>query len=581
MLFNPKYFYRLSFWTSLFCFLLLIYDFGFHSSITESFDLDLFYYYALLVGLVSSVLTYINDRKRIYQRIAILDGLSGLFSGVLLALHFFTPENYEFRQVSEQFSLEKFAAALLFFKGFLDLRVSYRRTALNPAQLFLISFVVIILGGTLLLSLPGATYEGIGLLDALFTATSAVCVTGLIVVDTATHFTFFGQSILLFLIQIGGLGILTFVSYFSYFFKGEISYEKQIAINQINSSGAIGKELGLLKNILIITLSIEAFSALLIFYNTDPTAFNSLSERVFFSVFHAVSAFCNAGFSTLSESLMQGSFQFNYGLQLAIILTFVIGGLGFPIVSNIVSYLSYKTKGVFSFFDKPNYRPWVLTLNSRIALITTIVLTVGGTFVFFGLEKDGVLSSHSGFGKLVTALFGATTPRTAGFNTVDASHFRFPTLLLTMFLMWVGASPKSTGGGIKTSTLAIAILNILSLARGRERIELYRREIVEVTVKRAFAMISLSIIVIAIGVLGISAFEPDLTMIEIAFESVSAYSTTGLSMGVTSSLSPISKFIIIILMFVGRVSALTVLIAIFRNVINQNYRYPKEEITIH
>ncbi len=565
----------------MFCFLLLIYDFGFHSSITESFDLDLFYYYALLVGLVSSVLTYINDRKRIYQRIAILDGLSGLFSGVLLALHFFTPENYEFRQVSEQFSLEKFAAALLFFKGFLDLRVSYKRTALNPAQLFLISFVVIILGGTLLLSLHGATYEGIGLLDALFTATSAVCVTGLIVVDTATHFTFFGQSILLFLIQIGGLGILTFVSYFSYFFKGEISYEKQIAINQINSSGAIGKELGLLKSILIITLSIEAFSALLIFYNTDPTAFTSVSERVFFSVFHAVSAFCNAGFSTLSDSLMQGGFQFNYGLQLAIILTFILGGLGFPIVSNIVSYLSYKTKGVFSFFDKPNYRPWVLTLNSRIALITTIVLTVGGTLVFFGLEKDGVLSSHSGFGKLVTALFGATTPRTAGFNTVDVSNFRFPTLLLTMFLMWVGASPKSTGGGIKTSTLAIAILNILSLARGRERIELYRREIVEVTVKRAFAMISLSIIVIAIGVLGISAFEPDLTMIEIAFESVSAYSTTGLSMGITSSLSPISKFIIIILMFVGRVSALTVLIAIFRNVINQNYRYPKEEITIH
>jgi len=565
----------------LFCFLLLIYDFGFHSSITESFDLDLFYYYALLVGLVSSVLTYINDRKRIYQRIAILDGISGTFSGVLLALHFFTPENYEFRQVSEQFSLEKIAAGLLFFKGFLDLRVSYKRTTLNPAQLFLISFVVIILGGTLLLSLPGATHEGIGLLDALFTATSAVCVTGLIVVDTATHFTLFGQSILLFLIQIGGLGILTFVSYFSYFFKGEISYEKQIAINQINSSGAIGKELGLLKSILIITLSIEAFSALLIFYNTDPTAFASISERVFFSVFHAVSAFCNAGFSTLSDSLMQGGFQFNYGLQLAIILTFILGGLGFPIVSNIVSYLSYKTKGVFSFFDKPTYRPWVLTLNSRIALITTIVLTIGGTLVFFGLEKDGVLSSHSGFGKLVTALFGATTPRTAGFNTVDASHFRFPTLLLTMFLMWIGASPKSTGGGIKTSTLAIAILNILSLARGRERIELYRREIVEVTVKRAFAMISLSIIVIAIGVLGISAFEPDLTMIEIAFESVSAYSTTGLSMGITSSLSPISKFIIIILMFVGRVSALTVLIAIFSNVINKNYRYPKEEITIH
>ena len=581
MLFNPKYFYRLSFWTSLFCFLLLIYDFGFHSSNTANFNLELFYYFALLVGLVSSILTYINDRRRIYQRIAILDGISGLFSGALLALYFFTAEDYEFRQLAEQFHLEKFAAAILFFKGFLDLRVSYKRTALNPAQLFLISFIVIILGGSLLLSLPGATYDGISLLDALFTATSAVCVTGLVVVDTATHFTFFGQSILLFLIQIGGLGILTFVSYFSYFFKGEISYEKQIAINQINSSGSIGKELGLLKSILIITLSIEAFSAILIFYNTDPTAFNSLFDRIFFSVFHAVSAFCNAGFSTLSDSLMESGFQFNYGLQLVIILTFIIGGLGFPIVSNIVSYLSYKTKGVFSFFGKPNYRPWVLTLNSRIALITTIVLTVGGTLIFFALEREGVLSAHSGFGKLITALFGATTPRTAGFNTVDVAQFRFPTLLLTMFLMWVGASPKSTGGGIKTSTIAIAILNILSLARGRERIELYRREIVEVTVKRAFAMISLSIIVIAIGILGISAFEPDLKMIEIVFESVSAYSTTGLSMGITAGLSPISKFIIIILMFVGRVSALTVLIAIFRNVISQNYRYPKEEITIH
>jgi len=581
MLFNPKYFYRLSFWTSLFCFLLLIYDFGFHSSNTANFNLELFYYFALLVGLVSSILTYINDRRRIYQRIAILDGISGLFSGALLALYFFTAEDYEFRQLAEQSHLEKFAAAILFFKGFLDLRVSYKRTALNPAQLFLISFIVIILGGSLLLSLPGATYDGISLLDALFTATSAVCVTGLVVVDTATHFTFFGQSILLFLIQIGGLGILTFVSYFSYFFKGEISYEKQIAINQINSSGSIGKELGLLKSILIITLSIEAFSAILIFYNTDPTAFNSLFDRIFFSVFHAVSAFCNAGFSTLSDSLMESGFQFNYGLQLVIILTFIIGGLGFPIVSNIVSYLSYKTKGVFSFFGKPNYRPWVLTLNSRIALITTIVLTVGGTLIFFALEREGVLSAHSGFGKLITALFGATTPRTAGFNTVDVAQFRFPTLLLTMFLMWIGASPKSTGGGIKTSTIAIAILNILSLARGRERIELYRREIVEVTVKRAFAMISLSIIVIAIGILGISAFEPDLKMIEIVFESVSAYSTTGLSMGITAGLSPISKFIIIILMFVGRVSALTVLIAIFRNVISQNYRYPKEEITIH
>ena len=581
MLFNPKYLYRFSFWTSLFILILLLIDFGFKQSAEVETQIENYYFYALLVGVVTTALSYILDRKRIRQNIALIDLLGVSFALFLLGVHFFGDPSAELTLELARLHLEKYSAGLLFFKGLLDLKVEYKRTDLNPAQLFLISFVAIILFGTLLLSLPSATHNGISLLDALFTATSAVCVTGLIVVNTATDFTVFGQGIILLLIQIGGLGILTFVSYFSYFFKGQISYEKQIAMSAINSNATIGKELTLLKHIIIITLLIEAVSGVLIFYNVDRASFNGLGDQVFFAIFHAVSAFCNAGFSTLEHSLQQGTFEFNYGLQIIIALTFILGGLGFPIVENITSYFKYKTQRALSFTKNMNHRPWVLTLNSRIALITSAVLTAGGFIAFYFLEFNNTLVRHSGSGKLITAFFGAVTPRTAGFNTVDTASLLFPTTLLLFFLMWVGASPKSTGGGIKTTTLAIAVLNILSLVRGSSRIEIFKREIVEVTIKRAFAMISLSIIVISIGIVLISSQEPEIEMLSIAFECISAYSTVGLSMGITEGLSSVSKLVLIFLMFIGRVSALTVLFAIFRKKVVRNYRYPKEEITIH
>lgn len=581
MFFNPKYLYRFSFWTSLLILILILIDLGFHQNQQLERQIENYYYYALLVGVVTTTLSYIIDSKRIKQNIALID-LAGVgFALFLLGIHFFADPNLDLSLKLSAWHLEKYSAGLLFLKGLLDLRIEYKRSDLNPAQLFLISFISIILFGTLLLSLPSATVNGISLLDALFTATSAVCVTGLIVLDTAVDFTSFGQGIILLLIQVGGLGILTFVSYFSYFFKGQISYEKQIAMSSMNSSTAIGKELTLLKHILLITLTIEAVSAVLIFYSVDRSSFSSVADQAFFAIFHAISAFCNAGFSTLSGSLQEGSFEFNYGLQIIVALTFILGGLGFPIVENIVSYLKYRAKQLFSFSKEMNYRPWVLNLNSRIALITSAFLTAGGFIAFYALEYHNTLGRHDEAGKLITAFFGAVTPRTAGFNTVDTASLLFPTTLLLFFLMWVGASPKSTGGGIKTTTFAIAILNIISMAKGSSRIEIFRREIVEVTIKRAFAMIALSIIVISIGIVIIASQEPEMEMLNIAFECVSAYSTVGLSMGITAGLSSGSKLVLILLMFIGRVSALTVLFAIFRKTVVRNYRYPKEEITIH
>ncbi len=427
---------------------------------------------------------------------------------------------------------------LTVFREVSEVRLIYSRAFLNPAQLFIASFLAMILLGSLLLMLPKATVGGISFADASFTATSAVCVTGLIVVDTGTYFTTLGQSIILFLIQIGGLGILTFASYFNYFFKGGATYENQLSLSEMSNASKIGDAFRTLKYIIITTVTIELVSAVLIFSTLDVEGFDTLRSRVFFALFHSVSAFCNAGFSTLSAGLYDPGFRFKYGLQLVVIATFVLGGLGFPIVANLIAYLRHRVRN-FSprHVNLRVYRPWMLNLNSRITLVTTTSLTVVPFCVSYALEYRNTLAEHAGFGKVVTALYIAATPRTAGFNTVDMAALAFPTVAITYLLMWIGASPASTGGGIKTSTFAIANLNIVSLARGRTRIEVFRREIADISVRRTFATVALSLIVIGTGVTVITMLDPEQSLLAIGFECFSAYSTVGLSLGFTAPLS--------------------------------------------
>src|SRR5690606_26357597 len=243
---------------------------------------------------------------------------------------------------------------------------------------------------------------------------------------------------------------------------------------------------------------------------------------------------------------------------------------------NLLTYLKYKISILLSFSKKrKNYRPWVLNLNSRLSLITTLAIAVVAFVFFFILEYNNTLANHHGFGKVVTALFGATTPRSAGLNTIDTGSMTFPVIMLVCLLMWIGGSPQSTAGGIKTSTFAIATLNIISLAKGKSRIEIFRREIADISVKRAFAIISLSLISIGLGITLVSIFDTEKKLIDIAFECFSAYSTTGLSLGITGNLSSASKLVIIVLMFVGRVSMLSLMIAVFKKVKHKNYSYPK------
>jgi len=575
-------FYTFVFWICFSGLIAFVFDFGFEQSNALQTFLTQYYYFVLGFGVLSTLIRDITRFLWLKWKVIVFDASTVLLSLFLFYGKFIGFEQQEIQLVSQYDAWLKLAVLFSLFREFAELKIDLKRTVFNPAQVFILSFLAIILLGSFLLMLPKATYSGLSFMDALFTSTSAVCVTGLIVVDTATHFTQLGQTIILILIQTGGLGILTFASYFSYFFKGGTSYETQLALGDINSSKKLGEVFSTFKYIILITIGIELFASGLIYVSLDAAHFTSQNERMFFAIFHSVSAFCNAGFSTLSAGIYDNAFRFNYFLQFILILTFVLGGLGFPIVVNLLSYLRYKLSNIFSApIQKKTFRPWVLNINSRITLITTGAISLIAFVLFYLLEYNNTLAEHSEFGKIITALFGATTPRTAGFNTIDNAAMSLPTILLVLLLMWIGASPQSTGGGIKTSTFAIATLNILSLGKGKSRIEIYRREIADISVRRAFAIITLSLIVIGFAVLLIAAFDPQVRLIDIVFESISAYSTVGLSLGITASLSNASKFVLILVMFVGRVSMLSLVIAVIKKVKHKNYAYPLEEINMN
>ncbi|RAR49588.1 TrkH family potassium uptake protein [Flavobacterium lacus] len=450
----------------------------------------------------------------------------------------------------------------------------------NPAIVFVGSFFAIIIIGSFLLMLPNATTNGISFTDALFTSTSAVCVTGLIVLDTATDFTTVGQTIIISLIQIGGLGILTFTSFFAFFFRGSSSFKEGLNVRDFIAQDTLKDVLKMALNVVVFTLSVELIGALFIYSSILDNP--AIEDKIFFSIFHAISAFCNAGFSTLSAGLSESYLQFNYYLQWIVIVMVVFGGLGYNIIFNFYQYIKIY---VVEFFDRKRIHKQVsiMTLNSKIVLYTTGALLVGG-FVFLWMsEYHNTMNYHQSlFGKITSTAFNAVTPRTAGFNTIDFTEFTVPTLLFIIFLMWIGASPASTGGGIKTSTFALATLNIFAIARGKSRIQLFGRRISSESTSRAFAILCISLIVIGFAILALLIFEPKGTdLLSVVFECFSAYSTVGLSLNFTPTLTEPSKYVLIATMFIGRIGMLNLMIGLLRQINHQFYEYPKENILIN
>ncbi|SKB50582.1 TrkH family potassium uptake protein [Dyadobacter psychrophilus] len=453
----------------------------------------------------------------------------------------------------------------------------------NPTLLFVLSFLLLILIGTALLLLPKSTYDGqLNFIDALFLATSAVCITGLSVVDIAAEFTGFGQTVLLVLVQIGGLGIMTFTGFFGYFFSGGFSYKNQLMFTELIGENKVSSVISTLYKIILVTFSFEIAGGILIYLSLDADDFSSSGDRLYFTVFHAVTAFCNAGFSNLSNGLNDAALRFNYPLQLSVILLYVMGGLGFGIVFNTYEW---TRRWIFNVYHKLRfgkqymYRAGMISFNSKIIAYTTFFLIIFGFLAVLILERHHTLREHeSYFGKIVTALFIGTSPRSAGFNTVIMSELAFPTVMLILLLMWIGAAPGSTGGGIKVTTFALATLNIFSITKGKDRIEVFGRNVSDDSISRAFAIISLSLIFLGAAVFTLAVTDPEKTLLSLAFETFSAYSTTGLSLGVTPNLSQAGRLVIIVTMFVGRVGSLTLLIALVRNAKPKDYRLPTEQM---
>ena len=574
---------KTSFTIAVFAFLLSIIDLGF---LLEK-DLDEFFLFTynlgILICLISLTARLYWKKLRMHRKIVASDTFLSVFLAFVLIFNVVSLARNGTDSLHNTWTY--IALFLVFIREIYNIHFRFKYKVVNPAQLFVGSFFIIILMGSLLLMLPNATRGEISYVDALFTATSAVCVTGLAVVDTGGVFTLIGQTIILFLIQTGGLGIMTFASYFSYFFRSGSSYENQMYMGEMTNVDKLDEVFSVLKKIITVTFAIEAIGAVMLFFCITDSAVHGLGHRIYFSVFHAVSAFCNAGFSPLKNSLFEATFRFNYLFQLIIALLIIFGGLGFPIIFNSWKFFVYKIGNTFKRLLKKRektYLPWVLNLNSKVIISTTAILLISGTIFVLIFEYNNTLTEHhSFFGKFIVSFFGSVTTRTAGFNSIDTGAMTLPTTLIFILLMWIGASPASTGGGIKTSTIAVAFLNVVSIAKGKKNLEIFGREISGVSINKSFAIILLSVVVIFTSTLGVAMFDADKNLLSIVFEVVSAYATVGLSRGITGSLTDASKIIVLITMFLGRVGMITFLMAIIKKTNNTKYRYPTEDLLIN
>lgn len=473
--------------------------------------------------------------------------------------------------------------AIVFFSELSRNSLFFDNFYFNPTILFVISFIALILLGTLLLMLPRTTLVApLSFVDALFMATSAVCITGLTVTDISTNFSVFGQAVIMILVQLGGLGIMTFTGFFGYFFSGGFSYKNQLMFGEILGENKLNSVISTLLTVIFITLFFEMIGGVFIFLSLEAAHFDSVADRAFFAAFHAISSFCNSGFSILQDGIQHEAYRFNYAFQLCVAGIFVLGGLGFGTVYNFYTFLKQKAKWiVYEFILRRRYvhHPRSFTFNTRFILLCNAVVIILATGSYFLLEQRHTLTKDSSiFGEWVTSFFMANSSRSAGFNSVDMGFLASPTLIMVLTLMWIGASPGSTGGGVKVTTVALAILNIFALARGKESIEIFRRRIAAESVNKAFAIILLSVITITFSFVLLNFADPDKQMKDLLFETVSAYTTCGLSLGVTPSLSSTGKMIIACTMFVGRVGTLTLLVAFIKNTRNKSYIYPTEKI---
>ncbi|MFZ7102687.1 MAG: TrkH family potassium uptake protein [Peptococcaceae bacterium] len=438
--------------------------------------------------------------------------------------------------------------------------------SLNPWQVLVFGFIGVIILGTILLMTPYATNDqnGLSFINALFTATSAVCVTGLVVVDTGTFLAVPGQIVVMILIQIGGLGIMTLATMMGIILGKKISLKERLllqeALNQISIQGLVK----LVRYIVFMTIFFEAAGAVILSLRFSLTM--SWEKAVYYGIFHSISAFNNAGFDLMGNYTSLTGYTADWIISLTIAVLFIIGGLGFVVIVEL-----YQKKCSFS----------KLSLHSKVVLSTTAGLALLGFLIILVFEYTNTftLGSLRFDTKLLASFFQGVTPRTAGFNTVDIAVMRMPTQFFIIFLMFIGASPGSTAGGIKTTTFAAAVIAIINTIKGKENASLFERNLNKEIITKSFAIIGVAMFLVITTTMILTITETA-DFLALLFEATSAFGTVGLSMGITPRLSLTGRIIIIFTMFAGRVGPLTLAFALARKKTEAKFQYPQEKIMI-
>lgn len=441
-----------------------------------------------------------------------------------------------------------------------------KKFKLHPVQILVLGFAIVILVGATLLSLPISSVNNnyTSFLDALFTSTSAVCVTGLITLDTGTYWNSFGHCVILMLIEIGGLGFMSLTTFIAVLLGKKITLRDRLIMQEAMNTFKIQGLIKMVQYVLGFTVIIQLTGALILSTQFVPEL--GFKKGIFFSIFHSISAFCNAGFDLNGNFRSLTIYSNNSIILLTISFLIIIGGLGFTVIMELYNYKETKK----------------LSVNSKIVLLVTGILIILGTilmlcFEYKNLETLGVLNIKD---KLVNAYFTAVTPRTAGFNSVSTDGMTMAGKFITIILMLIGGSPGSTAGGLKTTTVGVLILTVICVLKGREDTEAFERRFSKETVYKAFTIVSVGIMWVFMVTLMLTVLEPQHSFINLFYEAASAFGTAGLSTGVTQNIGTLSKLLLIITMYIGRVGLLTVLFAIINKNKKIGYKYPEGKILI-
>lgn len=456
---------------------------------------------------------------------------------------------------------------------------------INPSLMLATSFLFFIIIGSFILMMPKCTVDGIQYTDSLFVSTSAICITGLTPIDVSATFTPFGLLVLALMIQIGGLGVMTFTSFFALFFTGNNSVYSQVVVKDMIYSKTISSVLSTLLYILGFTLAIELIGTIAIFLSVHGTLGMSLEDELIFSGFHSLSAFCNAGFSNIEGGLSNPALLYsNQSIYIVASLLIFAGGIGFPILVNFkTAFFRHIQRLYRHLFHKSRRREpaHIYDMNTKIVMLTTVIIFALSSVLFFVFEYDNSLAGMSLYDKIVQSVFNSFVPRSSGFSSVNPAGFLNITIIMMAVLMWIGGASQSTAGGIKVNTFAVILLELKSTITGKDRVVVYNRTIAQDSVRRACAVVTLSILAYVFYSMALVALEPSLPVKSLLFEAASALFTVGSSLGVTNQLSDPSKILLCTAMFLGRVGIISMLIGFAGQRREPPVKYPVDNVIIN